>query len=346
VNNTTRLFTISICAFLLLHGSSTSHAQDAPPVSNPTQLTAEQKASLDEAVQLARKVQQLNTERRFDQALPMAQRVVELRRRVLGENDALVADALTNVGEIYIGKDDYERAEAQFRKALSIYEKASPGSGNVAYVLDALALFRWSAGDYNKAEDFGNRALTLRAEVYGEQSVQFFNSVETLLKIYDSAGKTSQRNALYARVLSIVEKTKDRIPDRLALFRYHCGLRKGKQTAEVAAMLRQIEALLAWNPSGQTPVTEGVLNGRALVLVRPNYPDDARARRAQGQVVVEIEIDECGRVISAKAVSGDASLRAVSETAAKAASFTPTYVDGTPIRVKGILQYNFVNQGP
>ena len=340
-----RTLVSSLCALLFLIAAAQASAQNATPSSSPSSLTSEQKASLEEATQLARKVQQLNTERRFDQALPMAQRVIELRRRVLGENDPLVADALTNVGEIYIGKDDYERAEAQFRKALTIYEKANLTSG-IAYVLDALALFRWSARDYNKAEDYGKRALELRAQLYGEQSVQFFNSIDTLLKIHDGSGNTSQRNALYARALSIVEKTKDRIPDRLALFRYHCGLLKGKQTAEVVAMLRQIEALLAWNPSGQPPVTEGVLNGRALVLVRPDYPDEARSRRARGQVVVEIEIDECGKVISAKAVSGDASLRAVSEKAAKAARFSPTYVNGTPIRVTGILHYNFVDRAP
>jgi TonB family protein len=342
----TRLFCFSACAALLLCAAAVCCAQTAAVTPSTTQLTAEQKTLLDGAVQLSREVQHLNKERKFDQALPLAHRVVEVRRRILGEDDRLVADAISDLGDLYIGKEDYERAEAQFRKALSIYEKAGSPTGNMAYTIDALTLLRWSARDYNKAEDYGKRALALKAQLYGEPSVQFFTSIDSLLRVYHSAGKTSQRNALYARALSVAEKAKDRIPDRPALFRYHCGLRDGKQTAEVVAMLRQIEALLSWNPSAQAPLAEGVLNGRALILVRPEYPPEARAAKATGRVVVQIMIDECGKVVSAKATSGNALLRAVSESAARAAKFSPTFISGMPIAVTGIIEYRFLNSPP
>jgi len=88
----------------------------------------------------------------------------------------------------------------------------------------------------------------------------------------------------------------------------------------------------------------GVLNGRAITLLRPPYPDEARKARASGTVVVEVEIDECGNVASAKAVSGPGVLRKVCESAAKGARFTPTIINGTPIRVMGVIQYHFVAQ--
>lgn len=330
----------------MLHAAASVGAQDAKPVSSSNELTAEQQALIVEASKLSRDAAQLQGQGKLDEALKLAHRVVDLKRRVYGENNRVVADALSQLGSLYVSKVNYHRAEEQFRKALSIYERNGQPTSLMAYVLDSLTVLRWIPRDYEKAEDYGKRALELKAQLYGEKSLHFFKSIDNLLKVYESAEKTSALNALYARALAIVEETKDRIPDRLALFRYHCGLLKGKQTPEVVAMLRHIEALLAWNPASQTPMTFGVLNGRALNLVRPPYPDEARARHASGVVVVHVQIDECGNVTSAKAVSGDPSLKHVSELAAKAATFSPTFMRGTPVRVTGTISFNFIRGVP
>jgi len=42
-----------------------------------------------------------------------------------------------------------------------------------------------------------------------------------------------------------------------------------------------------------------ILNGRALTLGRPEYPQDAAIRRLEGTVIVQVEIDEAGNVIAA-----------------------------------------------
>ncbi|MDP9130083.1 MAG: energy transducer TonB [Gemmatimonadota bacterium] len=89
-------------------------------------------------------------------------------------------------------------------------------------------------------------------------------------------------------------------------------------------------------------VNGGVLNGKALSLPKPPYPAAAIAVRAQGPVVVQITIDENGDVISASAVSGHPLLRAAAVEAARAAKFSPTLLSGQPVRVAGVLTYNFV----
>lgn len=89
-------------------------------------------------------------------------------------------------------------------------------------------------------------------------------------------------------------------------------------------------------------VTGGVVNSKAANLVRPAYPEAARAVRASGAVNVQVTIDESGTVISAEAVSGHPLLRAASENAARASKFTPTYLEGTPVKVTGVIIYNFV----
>jgi periplasmic protein TonB len=90
------------------------------------------------------------------------------------------------------------------------------------------------------------------------------------------------------------------------------------------------------------PVSGGVLNGKAISLPSPSYPDMARRAGATGVVEVEVVIDVTGKVISAKATSGPVLLRQPAEVAARQARFNPTLLSGQPMRVSGVISYNFI----
>lgn len=92
----------------------------------------------------------------------------------------------------------------------------------------------------------------------------------------------------------------------------------------------------------KAPVSRGVLNGIAKELPKPNYSLAARQVGAQGQVSVQVTIDETGRVISANAVSGHILLRPEAERAARGARFSPTLLSDVPVKVTGVITYNFV----
>ena len=89
------------------------------------------------------------------------------------------------------------------------------------------------------------------------------------------------------------------------------------------------------------PVSGGVLNGKALSLPAPTYPEFARRMRTGGLVEVEVVLDEDGKVISARAVSGPPSLRDVAVQAAQRARFSPTKLSGQPVKITGKINYNF-----
>ncbi|MDT4898287.1 MAG: periplasmic protein TonB [Acidobacteriota bacterium] len=89
------------------------------------------------------------------------------------------------------------------------------------------------------------------------------------------------------------------------------------------------------------PITGGVLNGKALVLPKPGYPSAAKSARLSGIVVVEVVIDESGKVIAAKASSGHSLLRQAAVQAAQGARFSPTLLSGQPVKVSGEINYNF-----
>jgi periplasmic protein TonB len=97
-------------------------------------------------------------------------------------------------------------------------------------------------------------------------------------------------------------------------------------------------------PTPRAPISGGVLNGKAVRLVTPPYPAIARSAHAAGAVQVQVLIDENGNVISAHAVSGHPLLQAAAVAAARASKFTPTKLSGQPVKVNGVIIYNFVAQ--
>jgi TonB family protein len=97
-------------------------------------------------------------------------------------------------------------------------------------------------------------------------------------------------------------------------------------------------------PGAERRIQGGVLNGKAISKPQPAYPPAAKAARASGTVTVRVLVDEEGRVIEAEAVSGHPLLQQAAVTAARQARFSPTLLSGQPVKVAGVVTYNFVLQ--
>jgi protein TonB len=89
------------------------------------------------------------------------------------------------------------------------------------------------------------------------------------------------------------------------------------------------------------PVSGGVLNGTAIYLPPPIYPEAAKRMRAAGVVAVDVVLDETGKVVAAAASSGPAILRDAAVQAALKAKFSPTKLSGQPVKVSGTINYKF-----
>lgn len=95
----------------------------------------------------------------------------------------------------------------------------------------------------------------------------------------------------------------------------------------------------AFGQKGKNLPKLGILNGKATSLPKPDYPQEAKDLCVGGKVEIEVLIDENGKVIEAKAISGDELLREVSVEAAKKVKFSQTlHLIG---KVRGIVVYNF-----
>ena len=87
--------------------------------------------------------------------------------------------------------------------------------------------------------------------------------------------------------------------------------------------------------------TSKVLNGAAISLPKPIFPQPAIILNLQGSVRIQVTIDEKGNVISAKAADGHPLFRQVAEMAARNAKFKPTLLNDAPVKVTGVIVYNF-----
>lgn len=113
--------------------------------------------------------------------------------------------------------------------------------------------------------------------------------------------------------------------------------------SKAAVAVREPEPPPAAKPPPAKPPTQslGVINGRASYLPKPAYPQAAISLNVQGKVDVQVLIDEAGHVISAKALNGHPLLRDAAVRSARGATFTPTRLSNVPVKVTGVIVYNF-----
>jgi periplasmic protein TonB len=93
----------------------------------------------------------------------------------------------------------------------------------------------------------------------------------------------------------------------------------------------------------EPPVTIGgdVLAGKLIFKVDPVYPHLAQVARVSGPVILEAIVDEEGSVIQIKVLSGHILLRDAALEAVKRWKYSPTILNGEPIKVQSAITINF-----
>lgn len=91
-------------------------------------------------------------------------------------------------------------------------------------------------------------------------------------------------------------------------------------------------------------LSERALKQSAIKQEEPIYTQEARDALASGAVQVAITISEAGRVIEAKAISGNPLLYEVSVQTAKQWVFKPLELSGVPVQVVGVLTFTFIQE--
>jgi TonB family protein len=302
-------------------------------------------AKLDELAEANRinaQVETLFGERKLDEALPLARRVLEIRERLLGKEHLLVAAALNNLLLILSEKRKYGDALPLSLRAVAIIEK----SGNkemLAHQLINLGWLYFADRDMDKARSAFERALVINRSLHGEDDLKTAQALVVLGDFYERQELHGKAIDFYSRALEIRErKLGAGHPDVTGLAKKcWCELLQDRQIEEASKMLAR-----AWKPSSKSDSGEparagGLLQASAVRRVEPAYPVAARNARVAGIVVVEVLVDENGNVLRAEAICGPQGLRGSSEAAARGWRFRPTALSGKPVKVTGTITFNF-----
>ena len=102
-----------------------------------------------------------------------------------------------------------------------------------------------------------------------------------------------------------------------------------------------VESCLENCEKAQEP-SKKVSGGGLVTKMKAAYPPIAVAARASGKVLVQIVINEEGKVIAAQSISGHPLLQAAAVRAARESTFNPYLLEGAPTKVMGTLTYKFV----
>ena len=167
----------------------------------------EQDRALQEARRLLVEAERLWRAAKYDEALPVATRSMEIRARELGPEHPDLAQSLNRLGAIHADKGDYAQAEPLYQRALQIREKVlGPEHPNIATSLTNLGAIYADTGDYAQAEPMYQRALQIWEQALGPEHPDVANSLTSLAILYTDKGDYARAEAFYQRALVIREK--------------------------------------------------------------------------------------------------------------------------------------------
>ena len=156
---------------------------------------------------------------KYQDALPLFEQSLAIRRLELGSNDALVSVSANNLAFLYVDLRRYLEAEPLLREAIEIdrailgspHPELAMGLTNLATVL----LQQYREGepvDLAEAEQHGRTALDMMVTVLGEDHPQVALVANDLARIVGERGDLDQAEALFRQALTIQEKTLGRHP--------------------------------------------------------------------------------------------------------------------------------------
>ena len=297
-----------------------------------------------EARQLSQQVVALVSEKKYDEALPLARRALEIREKTLGREHASVGDALENLAYLYQEKGNYVVAESLYKRRLAISEKAfGPDSIRLTNTLGLLGWLSYAMGSYQRAEELFERALLITQKEFGPAHAETARSLLQLGQFHERAAHYEKAFAFYRRALDIKQQElgSEHPEVRALLSKCACALRLNGKAQEAEEYERPSRASLETNSEAAARASGRVLQGSAVRRVQPQYPRAAQQAGLSGSVIVQVTVDETGKVITARGLCGPGLLIEAAVAAAREWRFKPTLVDGAPAKVIGILTFNF-----
>lgn len=216
-------------------------------MSIPAQTTPVSTA-LQEANKASSEVVKLFNQKKYDEALPIAQKIIEIREKELGKYHLSLAESWQNVAYIQQRREKIDEAERAFENSLDIYEKNQPlvSKDEKKYIqmLGIVATYQANDGRIGKAEQKLQRAVELSEKSNGKDSLETGEQLLRLGIIYQLKLEYDKAAPLLLRVLDIKASKLGKSNDetKFAYSNAICALRKSEQEEEIKRLAEIYES--------------------------------------------------------------------------------------------------------
>jgi TonB family protein len=219
-----------------------------------------------------------------------------------------------NRADLNAGKGEYALALPDYDKSLELKADNQVAYLNRGRTHLGLKSYDLSVKDFSKA-----------VELNPKDSVAFLNRGLA----YEKLGDASKAMADYQKAIDL-DASNETAKTNL----------KRLQDAQFAAAAAEA-AKNAPPPPPEFVYLGNLTSANAVRMITPTYALTAQRANVEGKVSVDVELDENGEVISAKATTGHQMLRGAAEDAAKRSKFKPGMYNNRPIKAKAVIVYNF-----
>jgi CHAT domain-containing protein/tetratricopeptide (TPR) repeat protein len=159
--------------------------------------------TLEQAAKLGQQVKRLDRQGKFKEALPLAQKVVELLKKLLTEKHPAYATSLNNLALLYLDMGEYRKALPLLEQARDLTKKLlTANHPDYARSLNNLAGLYRAMGEYQKALPLFEQARNLYKKLLTENHPAYANSLNNLATLYKEMGK-------YRQALPLLEQARD-----------------------------------------------------------------------------------------------------------------------------------------
>ena len=197
---------VAVFTMLLLGCGTRAEVASTSPASLQNRQAAPS-TSLDEVERLNEDVVSFYRAGRYAEAIPPAERALQMGEKALGPEHLEVSTSLNNLALLYVATGDDAKAEPLLQRALQMREKAlGPEHLTVATSLTNLAELYRTTGDYAKAEPLYQRALRIEQKALGPEHPTVAVSLNTLALLYVATGDYAKAEPLLQQALWIREK--------------------------------------------------------------------------------------------------------------------------------------------
>jgi len=308
--------------------------------------TSDNAAGSDEAGKLNAQAVALYKEGKHEEAIKLEKQAIALWEKEGGKEHKMIVTGSTNLAEMYRALRRYDEAAGAYQRGLKVQEKLfGPEHPDLVSLLTKLAWIRHALAQAGQAEALFKRAVAVKEKQSADQP-GLAESLLNLAAFYQKIGRPAESLPIYQQVIAVQEKHfgPEGQPLVATLELCACALKQDKKLPEASEMEQRAALIERKARPNVVPMVGGILQGKAIYKVQPPYLPAAKSQRLSGAVFIKVEIDETGVVKDGKILCGADLLAVPALEAALKWRFEPTLLDDKPVKVIGVLTFNFTLQ--